>query len=132
MNEVLFMKKSKFFGIIAVFVLITLGIALFFVMSSTQAKQDYFEGQILESSDDYVVIQIDSSYEKLIGKLGESVKIEKKDVVRECDFSNFTSDESVRVLYSGINSKEQKIEQVFAIYTLSELEHNSTNDETSS
>ena len=68
------------------------------------------------------VIKINSSYEKLISKLGENVKIEKKAVVKECDFSKFISNESVRVLYSGINSKKHELEHIFAIYTLSEIQ----------
>ena len=90
--------------------------------ASTEGKQDYFEGKVLENSDDYIVIKINSSYEKLISKLGENVKIEKKAVVKECDFSKFISNESVRVLYSGINSKKHELEHIFTIYTLSEIQ----------
>ena len=54
-----------------------LGVILFFSMASTEGKQDYFEGKVLENSDDYIVIKINSSYEKLISKLGENVKIKK-------------------------------------------------------
>jgi hypothetical protein len=115
------MKKSEFVCITATFIAIILGVILFFSMASTEGKQDYFEGRVSEISDDYMVITIDSSYEKLISKLGETVKIEKKDVVKECDFSKFASNESVRVLYSGINSKEHELEHIFAIYTLSEM-----------
>ena len=43
-------------------------------------------------------------------------------VVKECDFSKFISNESVRVLYSGINSKKHELEHIFAIYTLSEIQ----------
>ena len=55
-------------------------------------------------------------------ELGLNVKIEKKAVVKECDFSKFISNESVRVLYSGINSKKHELEHIFAIYTLSEIQ----------
>ena len=49
------------------------------------------------------------------------MKSQKKAVVKECDFSKFTSNESVRVLYS-INSKKHELEAIFAIYTLSEIQ----------
>ena len=52
----------------------------------------------------------------------ENVKIEKTAVVKECDFSKFISNESVRVLYSGINPKKHELEHIFAIYTLSEIQ----------
>ena len=58
----------------------------------------------------------------MIRKLGETVKIEKKAVVKECDFSKFMSNERVRVLYSGINTKKHELEHIFAIYTLSEIQ----------
>ncbi|QNM03242.1 hypothetical protein [Simiaoa sunii] len=116
------MKKPKFICTIVVFIAISLGVILFFSMASTEGKQDYFEGKVLENSDDYIVIKINSSYEKLISKLGENVKIEKTAVVKECDFSKFISNESVRVLYSGINPKKHELEHIFAIYTLSEIQ----------
>ena len=94
------MKKPKFICTIVVFIAISLGVILFFSMASTEGKQDYFEGKVLENSDDYIVIKINSSYEKLISKLGENVKIEKTAVVKECDFSKFISNESVRVLWN--------------------------------
>ncbi|MCH5343667.1 MAG: hypothetical protein J1E64_06465 [Acetatifactor sp.] len=116
------MKKYKFVDVIIAFLIIILGMILFLAMASTEAKQDYFEGKVLENSDDYIIIRIDSSYEELISKLGETVKIEKKDVVKECDFSIFSSNESIRVLYSGINSKKHELEHIFAIYVLSEIQ----------
>ena len=116
------MKKSKFICIIVVFIVIISGVILFLNIASTESKQDYFEGNVSENTNDYIVIKIDSSYEKLIRKLGETVKIEKKAVVKECDFSKFMSNESVRVLYSGINTKKHELEHIFAIYTLSEIQ----------
>ena len=76
------MKNPKFICIILVFIAIILGVILFFSIAGTEGKQDYFEGKVLENSDDYIVIKINSSYEKLISKLGENVKIEKKAVVK--------------------------------------------------
>ncbi len=119
---VICMKKSKFICIIVVFIAIISGVILFLSIASTESKQDYFEGNVSENSNDYIVIKIDSSYEKLIRKLGETVKIEKKAVVKERDFSKFMSNESVRVLYSGINTKKHELEHIFAIYTLSEIQ----------
>ena len=85
---VICMKKSKFICIIVVFIAIISGVILFLSIASTESKQDYFEGNVSENSNDYIVIKIDSSYEKLIRKLGETVKIEKKAVVKERDFLN--------------------------------------------
>ena len=119
---VICMKKSKFICIIVVFIAIISGVILFLSIASTESKQDYFEGNVSENSNDYIVIKIDPSYEKLIRKLGEAVKIEKKAVVKECDFFFFLSNESVRVLYSGINTKKHELEHIFAIYTLSEIQ----------
>ena len=48
------------------FIAIILGVILFFSIAGTEGKQDYFEGKVLENSDDYIVIKINSSYEKLI------------------------------------------------------------------
>lgn len=116
------MKKTKSIDVIIAFLIIILGMILFLAMANTEAKQDYFEGKVLENSDDYIIIKIDSSYEELISKLGETVKIEKKGVVKECDFTKFSSNESIRVLYSGINSKKHELEHIFAIYVLSEIQ----------
>lgn len=116
------MKKSKFVGIIIAFILTISGIILFLSMASTEAKQDYFEGKVLENADDYITVKIDSSYENLISQLEETVKIEKKDVVQKCDFSKFSPNESIRVLYSGIDSKRKKLEHIFAVYVLSEIQ----------
>ena len=121
-RRVICMKKSNFICIIVVLIAIISGVILFLSIASTESKQDYFEGNVSENTNDYIVIKIDSSYEKLIRKLGETVKIEKKAVVKECDFSKFMSNESVRVLYSGINSKKHELEHIFAIYTLSEIQ----------
>lgn len=116
------MKKSKFVRIIIAFILTILVIILFLSIASTEAKQDYFEGKVLENADDYITVKVDSSYENLISKLGETVKIEKEDVVQKCDFSKFLSNESIRVLYSGIDSKRKKSEHIFAVYVLSEIQ----------
>lgn len=116
------MKKSKFVRIIIAFILTVLVIILFLSIASTEAKQDYFEGKVLENADDYITVKVDSSYENLISKLGETVKIEKKDVVQKCDFSKFLSNESIRVLYSGLDSKRKKLEHIFAVYVLSEIQ----------
>lgn len=82
------MKKPKFICTIVVFIAISLGVILFFSMASTEGKQDYFEGKVLENSDDYIVIKINSSYEKLISKLGENVKIEKQLLLKNVIFLN--------------------------------------------
>ena len=52
------MKKPKSICTIVVFIAIILGVILFFSMASTEGKQDYFEGKVLENSDDYIVIKI--------------------------------------------------------------------------
>lgn len=116
------MKKNEFICIIVAFIAVISGIILFFSISSIEGKQDYFEGKVSESSDDYIVIKINSSYDDLISELGKTVKIEKKVVIKECDFSNFTYNENIRVLYSSINLKEHRLEHVFAIYSLSEIQ----------
>lgn len=115
------MKKSDFIGIAVICILIISGVILFFTTADRQARQDYFEGRVLENTGDHITVKIDPSYENLTAELGETVKIEKKDVVKECDFSDFAPDEMIRVLYGGINSSNREIEQVFAVYALSEL-----------
>lgn len=113
----------KWIGALIVFILICFGIVLLFISkASNQGKQDYFEGKILENMNDSIIVQIDSSYEDLIHALGETVKIEKTDIVRECDFSKFSSNESVRVLYSGIDSERKRIDIVAAVYAMSEIQ----------
>lgn len=116
----------KSIGSIITFIFIGLGIVLLFLLLiskiGVEGKQDYFEGTVLENTNDSIIVQIDSSYENLIHTLGETVKIEKADIVQECDFSKFSCNESVRVLYSGIDSKNSKIEHIFAVYLLSELQ----------
>ena len=82
------MKKPKSICTIVVFIAIILGVILFFSMASTEGKQDYFEGKVLENSDDYIVIKINSSYEKLISKLGENVKIKKRLLLKNVIFLN--------------------------------------------
>ncbi len=50
------------------------------------------------------------------------MKIEQKDVVQESDFLKYPLNEGVRVIYSGINSREKRVEHTFAIYELSEIQ----------
>lgn len=83
------MKKFKFVRIIIAFILTILVIMLFLSIASTEAKQDYFEGKVLENTDDYITVKVDSSYENLISKLGETVKIEKKMLCRNVISLNF-------------------------------------------
>lgn len=116
------MKFQKLICLPLVFILIIFGVILFFAMANTEAKQDYFDGKVLKNSDDYIIIKINTSYEKLINKLGNTVKIEKKTVVKKCDFSAFEPDENVRVLYSGMNSKKHELKHIFSIYKLSEIQ----------
>ena len=47
-------KNQNFICTIVVFIAISLGVILFFSMASTEGKQDYFEGKVLENSDDYI------------------------------------------------------------------------------
>lgn len=115
------MKKSKFITIIILFILTASGIILFLSKAGTEAGQDYFEGTVLEHTEDRLTVRIDSSYEDLTAVLGETVEIEKEEVVRKCDFSEFPPDEKIRVLYSGINSKNRRLEYIFAVYVLSEI-----------
>ena len=118
-------SHGKWIGSIIAVIFIFSGIVLLFafLMSkiTTEGKQDYFEGKVLENTNDSIIVQIDSSYEDLVHALGETVEIEKADIVKECDFSKLSSNESVRVLYSGIHSKSKRIEHVFAVYLSSEL-----------
>ena len=121
------MKKTNLICEIVVFIVFVVGVSLLLpvVKEHFAGKQDHFNGIVLENSDTYIVIQIDesvSSDEKLIHKVGETVKIEKSSVVRKCDFSKFPPNESVRVVYSGTRSKQHELEAVFAIYTLSEIQ----------
>lgn len=106
---------------VVVFCALILGIVLFLSKASAGARQYYFEGKVSENSDEYIVVEIDSSYEKLINELGKTVEIEKKVIVSERDYSKFVSGEGVRVIYSGIDSKKHELEHVFAIYDLSEI-----------
>ena len=121
------MKKTNLFCEIVFFIAFIVGVRLLLpiVMEHFAGKQDYFNGIVLENSDDYIVIEIDesvSSDERLISKLGETVKIEKSAVVSKCDFSKFPPNENVRVVYSGIDSRKHELEAIFAIYTLSEIQ----------
>ena len=116
------MKTRKFISIIVFFLLIVSCIPLFLSKLANEARQDYFEGKVLENMNNSIVVQIAASYEDLISQLGETVQIEKKDIVKECDYSIFPPGEDIRVLYTGIDSKNQKLEHIFAIYTLSEIQ----------
>ena len=115
------MKKHSLGCTIISFILIASGMLLFLSKAGTEGRQDYFEGTVIEHTNDEITVRIDSSYEKLIRTLGETVTIEKKDVVQKCDFSKFPPGEEVRVLYSGIDEKRNRPESTFAIYVLSEL-----------
>lgn len=107
------------------FILICIAVVVLFVFLiskiGTEAKQEYFEGKVLEITEDTMVVEIDSSYEDLIEALGETVTIQKADVVKECDFSKFSPEEGVRVLYDKIDSREKVIKNIYAVYLLSEL-----------
>lgn len=107
------------------FILICIAVVVLFVFLiskiGTEAKQEYFEGKVLEITEEAIVVQIDSSYEDLIEALGEMVTIQKADVVKECDFSKFSPEEGVRVLYDKIDSREKVIKNIYAVYLLSEL-----------
>lgn len=107
------------------FLLICLAVIVVFVFLiskvGTEAKQEYFEGKVLELTEDTMVVEIDSSYEDLIEALGSTVTIRKADIVKECDFSRFSPQEGVRVLYDKIESKEKVIKNIYAVYLLSEL-----------
>lgn len=107
------------------FILICIAVVVLFVFLiskiGTEAKQEYFEGKVLEITEEAIVVQIDSSYEDLIEALGETVTIQKADVVKECDFSKFSPEEGVRVLYDKIDSREKVIKNIYAVYLLSEL-----------
>lgn len=107
------------------FILICIAVVVLFVFLiskiGTEAKQEYFEGKVLEITEEAIVVQIDSSYEDLIEALGETVTIQKADVVKECDFSKFSPEEGVRILYDKIDSREKVIKNIYAVYLLSEL-----------
>lgn len=107
------------------FILVCLAVIAAFVFliskTGTEAKQEYFEGKVLEITEDTMVVEIDSAYEDLIEALGETVTIRKADIVKACDFSGFSPQEGVRVLYDKIASKEKVIKNVYAVYRLSEL-----------
>lgn len=107
------------------FLLICLAVIVVFVFLiskvGTEAKQEYFEGKVLEITEDTMVVEIDSSHEDLIQALGNTVTIRKADVVKECDFSRFSPQEGVRVLYDKIDSREKTIKNIYAVYRLSEL-----------
>ena len=107
------------------FILICIAVVVLFVFLiskiGTEAKQEYFEGKVLEITEEAIVVQIDSSYEDLIEALGETVTIQKADVVKECDFSKFSPEEGVRILYGKIDSREKAIKNIYAVYLLSEL-----------
>lgn len=115
------MKKQKLSVVVLAFALAAFGMILFLSKASIRGGQDYFEGIVVENANDYIIVQFDASYEKLIRVLGETVKIEKRDVVQESDFSKYPPNESVRVIYSGIDSKEKRMGHIFAVYVLSEI-----------
>lgn len=116
------MEKTKLICVIAVVLLASVGIAVFLRYGVAEFKQDYFEGTVIENQNDCLTVQIDPSYESLISALGETVKIENKVVVQNCDFSKFSPKENVRVLYSEISAKEKRIEHIFAVYLLKEIQ----------
>lgn len=76
------------------FILVCLAVIAAFVFliskTGTEAKQEYFEGKVLEITEDTMVVEIDSAYEDLIEALGETVTIRKADIVKACDFSGFS------------------------------------------
>lgn len=118
-------KMADSRGGFLLFLLICLAVIVVFVFliskAGTKAKQEYFEGKVLEVTEDTMVVEIDSSYKDLIEALGETVTIQKSDVVKECDFSKFSPEEGVRVLYDKIDSREKVIKNIYAVYLLSEL-----------
>ncbi len=116
------MKKNEFIRVIIVFVIAVFGILLFLSKATTENGQDYFEGKVIENTNDYLVVQIDVSYEELISMVGETIQIEKSDIVQKRDFSQFSLNERIRVLYKGIDSKSKKIEHIFALYKMSEIQ----------
>lgn len=116
------MKKYKMIGFIIIVILLISTTVLFLSKASKEGGEEYFEGKILETADNYIVVELDKQYEKLIKQVGEYIEIKKEEVVKKSDFSQFIQDEDVRVLYSGIDLSERKIEKIFAVYLLSELE----------
>lgn len=116
------MRKNELAGTIIAFILAALGMILFLSKAGIEGGQEYFEGIVLENADHHIAVKIDSSYEKLICVLGETITIEKKEVVQKRDFSIIPSNEKIRVLYAGLDSNKKKIETIFAVYVLSEIE----------
>lgn len=116
------MEKAKLICVIAAVLLAGVGIAVFVRYGVAEIKQDYFEGTVIENQNNCLTVQIDPSYESLTSALGETVKIENKVIVQNCDFSKFSPKESVRVLYSEVNAKEKRIEHIFAVYLLKEIQ----------
>lgn len=116
------MEKTKLICVIAGVLLASVGIAVFLRYGVAEFKQDYFEGTVIENQNDCLTVQIDPSYKSLTSTLGETVKIENKVIVQNCDFSKFSPKESVRVLYSEVNAKEKRIDHIFAVYLLKEIQ----------
>lgn len=119
------MNKKKSTGLIIAIVCICLAAVLVvFLLPKLghEGKDEYFEGKILEKTDDKIVVQIDPTYKDLIGSVGQTVEVKKADLVSEVDFSKFSAGEGVRVLYGGIDSKNKQIDKLYKVYTLAELQ----------
>ena len=115
------MKKKNIVKYIIIFILLGSVIILFLSRAGVGGAQKYFEGKVLENTNKYIVIEVDSQYTELIEKSGAHIKVDTEKVFRKCDFSKFTEEEKVRVVYSEFDSLKGEFEQVYAIYLKSEI-----------
>lgn len=82
---------------------------------STEAKNECFRGVVLESHDDYLIVQ--PNQDESIYESYESIKV-SKEVISTHGVPTLEEGDKVRIVYADINEKSEEpaIDNVFAIY----------------